>query len=120
MSLPGYIWQCGLKNTGNNLQTLQDKDLILNLEKNIRCGISSVMGFRYVKSDENRRISYMDSTNLNGHSMIQPLPDDEIEMWHVYPELYMKKLEEILNTPDDKDFGYLIEVDLKYPDTIKE
>ena len=62
----------------------------------------------------------MDSTKLNGHSMIQPLPNDEIEMWHVHPELYMEKLEEILNTPDDNDFGYLFEVDLKYPDTIKE
>ena len=29
------------------------------------------------------------------------------------------KLEEILNTPDDSDIGYFIEVDLKYPDNIK-
>ena len=28
-SLPGYTWQCGLKYTGINLQTLQDKDMIL-------------------------------------------------------------------------------------------
>ena len=25
VSLPGYTWQCGLKDTGMNLQTLQDK-----------------------------------------------------------------------------------------------
>ena len=36
VSLPGYTWQCGLKYTGINLQTLQDKDMILLLEKNIR------------------------------------------------------------------------------------
>ena len=30
------------------------------------------------------------------------------------------KLEGILNTPDDSDFGYFIEVNLKYPDNIKE
>ena len=29
VSLPGFTWQCGLKYTGINLQTLQDKDLIL-------------------------------------------------------------------------------------------
>ena len=29
VSLPGYTWQCGLKHTGINLQTLQDKDMIL-------------------------------------------------------------------------------------------
>ena len=32
VSLPGYTWQCGLKYTGINLQTLQDKDMILLLE----------------------------------------------------------------------------------------
>ena len=30
------------------------------------------------------------------------------------------KLEDILNTSDDSDYGYFIEVDLKYPDEIKE
>ena len=53
VSLPGYTWQCGLKYTGMNLQTLQDKDMLLLLENNIRGGISSIMGYRYVKSDEN-------------------------------------------------------------------
>ena len=56
VSLPGSTWQCGLKYRGINLQTLQDKDLILLLEKNIRGGISSIMADRYVKSDENRKI----------------------------------------------------------------
>ena len=28
LSLPGYTWQCGLKYTGINLQTLQKKDMI--------------------------------------------------------------------------------------------
>ena len=55
VSLPGYTWQCGLKHTEINLQTLQDKDMILLLENNIRGGISSVMGDRYVKSDGNKK-----------------------------------------------------------------
>ena len=120
VSLSGYTWECGLKYTGIHLQTLQDKDLILTLENNIRGGISSVMGDRYVKSDENKKIIYMDTTNLYGYSMIQPLPFDEIEMWHGDPDLYMNWLEEILNTPDDSDIGYFIEADLGYPDNIKE
>ena len=78
VSLPGYTWNCVLKYTGINLQTLQDKDMILLLENNIRGGISSVMGDRYVKSDENKKILDMDATNLYGHSMSQPLPYDEI------------------------------------------
>ena len=120
VSLPGYAWQCGMKDTGINLQTLQDKGLLLTLENNIRGGVSAVMGDRFVISNETKKILYMDATNLYGHSMIQPLPYDEIEMWHGHPDRYMNKLDEILNTPDDGDIGYFVEVDLKYPDDIKE
>ena len=120
VSLPGYTWECGLKYTGINLQTLQDKDLILTFEKNIRGGISSIMGDRYVKSNENKKILYMDATNLYGHSMSQFLPYDEIEMWHGDPDKYWNWLDEVLNTTDDADIGYFVGVDLKYPDDIKE
>ena len=114
VSLPGYTWQGGLKYTGINLQTLQDKDMILLLENNIRGGISSVMGDRYIKSDENRKILYIDANNLYGHSMSQYLPYDEIKFDNNVT------LEDIINTPDDSDIGYFVEVDLKYPDNIKE
>ena len=63
VSLPGYTWQCGLKYTGINLQTLQDKDMILLLENDIRGGIGSVIGDRYAKSDENIKILYVDANN---------------------------------------------------------
>ena len=71
VSLPGYTWQCGLKYTGINLQILHDKDLILLLENNIRGGISSVMGDRYIKSDKIKKLLYIDANNLYGHSMSQ-------------------------------------------------
>ena len=72
------------------------------------------MGDRYVKSDEDNKIINADATNLYGHSMSQFLPYDEIK--------FEKDicLEEILNTPDDNVIGYFFEVDLKYPDDIKE
>ena len=78
VSLPVYTWPGGLKKTGINLQTLQDKDMILLLETNTRAGISSVIGDRYVKSDK-KKIIYIDAINLYGHSMSQPLPYDKIE-----------------------------------------
>ena len=120
VSLPGYTYQCALKNTNIKLQTLQDKDLTLLKENNIRGGISSVMGDRYIKSDENNKVIYADATNLYGHSMSQFLPYDEIEMWHGDPNKYWRWLDIILNTPDDADFCYFLEVDLKYPDDIKQ
>ena len=105
VSLPGYTYQCALKYTDIKLQTLQDKDLIFLIEIIIRGGIGSPMGDRYVKSDENKKILFMDATDLYGHSMSQMLPYDEIEMWHGDPDRYWNWLDEILNTPDDADIG---------------
>ena len=62
----------------------------------------------------------MDATNIYGHSMSQMLPYDETEMWHGHPDLYMNWLEDIINTPDDSDIVYFVEIDLKYSDNIKE
>ena len=87
ISLPVYFCQCALKYTDIKLRTLQDKDSILLLEKNIRGGISSVLGDSYVISENNKKRRYMDATNLYGHSMSQMLPCDEIETWHGHPEL---------------------------------
>ena len=114
VSLPRYTWQCGMKYTDINLQTLQDKDMILLSENNIRGGISSVMGDRYVRSDKNKKILYIDANNLYGWAMSESLPFDEIK--------FEKDicLNDILNAPDDSDIGYFIEVDLKYPDNIKQ
>ena len=77
------------------------------------------MGDRYVESDENKKILYMDATNLYGHSISQMLPYDEIEVWHGDPDKNWNWLDEILNTPDDADIGYFVKVNQKYPD-IKE
>ena len=43
--------------------------MILLLENVIRGGISGVMGDRYVKSNENKNIVYVDANNLYGFSM---------------------------------------------------
>ena len=115
VSLPGYTWACGLKYTNIRLQTLQDKEMILLLENGIRGGISGIMGSRYVKSDDNNNIVYVDANNLYGFGMSQSSPYDEIKF-----ETENVCLEEILKSPDDNDIGYLLEVDLGYPYTIRQ
>ena len=84
--------------------------MILLLENNFRGGIASVMGDRYVKSDENKKILYIDANNLYGWVMSQYLPYDAIKF------VDNVKLEDILNTSEDNEVGYFVEVDLKYPD----
>ena len=115
VSLPAYTWSCGLKHTNIRLQTLQDKDMILLLENGIRGGISGVMGDRYVKSDKNKNIIYFDATNLYGFAMSESLPYDNIKF-----ETENICIEEILNTPDDNDIGYFLEVDIEYPYSIRQ
>ena len=87
--------------------------MLLLLQINKRGGISSVMGDRYVKSDENKKILYIDANSLYGHSMSQASPYDEIKFDKNV------KLEDILNSPNDSDIGYFNEVNLKYPDNKK-
>ena len=50
------------------------------------------------------KIMYIDSNIRYGHPMSQPLPYEEIEF----------------DTPDDSDIGNSVEVDLIYPDNIKQ
>ena len=71
------------------------------------------MGDRYVQSDDIKKILCIDSNIVYGHSVSQPLPYDEIKFDRNV------KLEDILNTPDYRNFGFFIEVDLSYPDNIK-
>ena len=107
-------WQCGLKCTGINLQTLQNKNMILLLENIFRGGISSIIGDRYVKSDENKKILYINANSLYGWALKEKLPHGEIKFDRNI------KLEDILNTPDDSDNGCFIEVDIKCPGNIKK
>ena len=101
-----------MKYTDIKLQTLQDRDM-RDIENSIRGGISSVMGDRYVQSDENKKILFVDANNLYGRDMTEYLPYDEIKFDKIV------KVEDILNIPDDSNIGYFIEVDLKYPNNMK-
>ena len=72
------------------------------------------MGDRYVKRDENKKILYIDANNSYGWAMCLYLPFDEFKF------VSQSKLDDILNTPDDSEYGYFIEVDLRYPNNIKK
>ena len=67
----------------------------LRVISNKRGGVSSVMGDRYVKSDEKKRIKYVYANILYDNSMSEKLPYDESKFDK------KMKLEDILNTPDD-------------------
>ena len=125
-SLPGYTWKAGLKLTNIKLDYIKCKELLLLLENNIRGGISSVMGDRHVQSDENKQILYIDANNLYGWAMSQYLPTGEFELLPLNPCNYTDNynleqlVEDLLQIPDDNEYGFFIECDLEYPAEIKE
>ena len=57
---------------------------------------------------------YIDANNTYGCSMSHLLPYDENKFQEIFT------LEGISNSPNGSDMGYFVEVDLKYPDNIKE
>ena len=125
-SLPGYTWKAGLKLTDIKLDFIKEKELLLLLENNIRGGISSVMGDRHVQSDETKQILYIDANNLYGWAMSQYLPTGEFEILPLNPCNYTDNynleqlVEDLLQIPDDNEYGFFIECDLEYPAEIKE
>ena len=84
--------------------------MFLFLKNNDKGGIGSVMGDRYVKSDEKKKILYIDATNFYGWAMSHSPAYDGFKFHEKF------KLDGILNTPDDSDFGYIFVVDLKDPE----
>ena len=120
-SAPGYTWKAGLKLTNIKLDFINDKELLLLLEDNIRGGISSVMGDRYIESNPNKKIIYIDANNLYGWAMSQPLPTGDFKnIKYIDPLSLDEVLEDIMSTPDDNEYGYFVELDLLYPTEIKQ
>ena len=72
------------------------------------------MGDRKVKSDERKKIWYKDATNLYGWAMSESLTNGENKFGKNV------KVEDILTIPEDSDICYFVEIDLSYPDNIRE
>ena len=112
----GLTWCCGLKYTKIKLETLQDIDMILMFESQIRGGYSGCLGSRHIKVNNkymknydiekpSNYLIYYDVNNLYGWSMIQQLPIGNFR-WE--DEKYYKT-----NKP------CIVEVDLEYNEETK-
>lgn len=117
---PGLSWQAMLKMTKCELKLLTDIDMLLMVESAIRGGITqSVKRYvkannkhlhDYVSTEDSIYLGYFDANNLYGWAMCKPLPYDEFEWYD--PSL----LPDILSIPKEGDRGYIMEVDLVYPE----
>ena len=111
---PGLAWDACLKKTEVRLELLNDVDMLLMIEKGIRGGVSIItkrygkannpyMGEDFDKNCPTKYISYLDSNNLYGWAMSQPLPTHGFE--------WMNEEEQ----KNWKNHSCILEVDLEYP-----
>ena len=114
-----------LKMTDVKLKKISDIDQYLFIEKGTRRGICYISK-RYAKAnnkymsdyDSNKQsafITYLDKNKLYGWSMSEYLPYGEFK-W------FKKNVDElgIMSINEKSDVGYILEVDLKYPDKIHD
>jgi hypothetical protein len=120
-----YAWSCMLLKTGVELELITDPNILDIFERSKRGGLTFVGAKRYVKANNKDMVGYdpttkssylmyLDANNLYGWSMVQSLPIKDIKF---NTEI---TIEDILNTADDAEAGYTVEVDLSFPREIRE
>ena len=126
LSLPGLAWQACLKKTNIELELLTNYDLLLMVEEGIRGGIChSIHRYakannkymkNYNKDEESSYIQYLDANNLYGWAMSKKLPVNGFK-WIDNNEI---DEEFIKNYNENNNKGYILEVDLRYPERLHE
>ncbi|XP_023018520.2 uncharacterized protein [Leptinotarsa decemlineata] len=117
-TLPGYTWDAMLKYIGIELELLTDVDMFLFVERGIRGGFSQVCSKRrshannkYINNHDPSKpttfMMYYDVNNQYGCAMSQYLPHGDFERTDSNID--------ITQIPDYADEGYILEVDLEYP-----
>lgn len=125
-TLPNYSWDCMLKKTGVVLEQITDIDMYQMIEQGLRGGIS-VISHRYAKAnnkyvdgyDETKPSSYItcqDANNLYGGAMVEALPTGDFR----FDALVDENKNEAINADGDADEGFILKIDLDYPNKIHD
>lgn len=123
---PGLAWQAALKMSGVSLELLTSPDMYNFYELGCRGGISMISqkyaraNNKYVKGYGSTKptsyLMYYDANNLYGWAMSQPLPTGMMR-WLDAGEIQEFNL---LKKTIDGPKGYMLEVDLEYPNEVHE
>jgi hypothetical protein len=121
---PGLSWDAMLKNTKTKLELITDIDMLHFFKKGIRGGVSTCVTRQaeannkflpnYNSNKSDSYIMYLDATNLYGHSMSDYLPQKDF-VWLTNTEIETLDISDISDTADT---GFILEVDLEYPQNL--
>ena len=120
---PGLAWKACLKFTGVKLELLKDMDMLLMFEHGIREGITqsvhrhAVANNKYMEdydsSSPSIYLQYLDANNLYGWAMSQNLPVGGFR-WVDCEDINIFELVKV------KGKGYLLKVDVSYPEELHD
>ena len=122
-TLPNFAWDAMLLKTGVEIEQLHDQEMLEMVEKGMRGGMCQVshklavannkyMGEAYDENKPSNYISYLDANNLYGLAMSQKLPLKNIK--------WAKKTPSVEKWNESDEFGYIMKVDLEYPETLHD
>ena len=125
---PGLAWQTCLKETQVELELLTDNDMLLMFEEGIRGGMCQAK-HRYAKAnnkymnnqdknEESSYLEYLDANNLYVWAISEKLPVRNFK-WIEKDDISKFNEAFIKNYDENNDKGYIFEVDVKYPQTIR-
>lgn len=114
ISLPSFSFDMMLKTTQCKIELPQDINMVQFFESGIRGGVSFINTRHLTIDQEAEKIFYIDANNLYGLAQTSKLPYNNFE-W--LPEDAISSID--WNTIDtEDDYGYILEVDLEYPDNL--
>ena len=122
---PGLAWQACLKKAGIELELLTDSDMLLKFERGIRGGITQAvhryakannkyMGDKFNPKEVSSFLQYLDANNLYAWVMIQLLSTGGFN-WLDPSQFTPDNIDSYTNCDNE---GYLLEVDIKYPEEL--
>ena len=114
-SAPGLSWDAMLKMTGVTLEKISDPDKYMFFEQGMRGGVSYI-NKRYSEASKNKHILYLDMNNLYGHAMSQYLPYANFKWVKNIDKIEQK----LMNIKSNSSTGYILEVDLEYPQELHD
>ena len=111
-SLPALSWDAALKCSRVELDLIVDIDMYQMVERGLRGGVSMI-SHRHAVASADCALIYLDANSLYAWAMSQPLPTTDFE-WS--DEL--SGAADVMAIEDDAEYGYILEVDLEYPDSL--